>query len=274
MLGRSCYWPCPLTREDNFLRKPSTIPHPTLLEVDKKPTARSDEGEMDSLGLLSNPTTPSSRKDRCLIGMFLSSTHLAPVPFLGLEITHHLSLPAALSVGSTAEHVNVQISSPFLKAPHKNPLSVTGDHRSQHWPRPAPHPNTICRSGRFLYTSNKSHHQPYQVTGPPSLCRPCSAPFCLGNHAQVSTRSPLALPLLPALLLDRKPLGRPRVYRDQPLPFLPHFIEHPQVLQTSLVVSPRPQRSHYVCLCELTSGTVSRKKWFICMLVPGTHREQ
>lgn len=122
----------------------------------------------------------------------------------------------------------------------RTPLYVTGDHRSQHWPRPAPHPNTVCRSGQFLYTANKSHHQPYQVTGPPRLCRPCSAPFCLGSHAQVSTRSPLALLVLPALPLNRKPLSRPRVFRDWPLPFLPHFIEHPQAVQTSPFVSLRP----------------------------------
>lgn len=170
--------------------------------------------------------------------------------------------PSSLFVGSTAEHAHAQISSPFLKStPTRTPLYVTGDHRSQLRPRPAPHPNTVCRSGQFLYTSNKSHHQPYQVTGPPGLCRPCSAPFFPDESCPVQHRIPL-LPSLLYLWIENHHSADPES-RDWPLPFLPHFIEHPLALQTIPVVSPRPQRSHYVCLCELTSGTVSRKKWFI-----------
>ena len=43
------------------------------------------------------------------------------------------------------------------------PFYVIGDHRGQHWPGPAPHPHTLCRSGRLLHSPNKPHHQPYQV---------------------------------------------------------------------------------------------------------------
>lgn len=89
-------------------------------------------------------------------------------------------------------------------APISTPFSVTGDHRSQHWTGPAPHPNIVCRRGQFLYTPNKSHYKPYQVTGPPHLCRPCSTPVCLGSHAQGGTSSPFSLPLPPDLSLDRE----------------------------------------------------------------------
>lgn len=212
-MGRSCLQTCYHTRK---AQRHSLGPHPTLLEADRKPTAGSDGGGGGQSG-------PSLQSHHSLIQEEqMPDLHVPKQPSPGScplpETTAYPPsiFPSSLSVGSTAEHVHVQISNPFLKSTHththtRTPLYVTGDHRSQHWPRPAPHPNTICRSGQFLYTANKSHHQPYQVTGPPRLCRPCSALVCLGSQSCPGRHQvPLALPVPPALPLNRKPLSRPR----------------------------------------------------------------
>lgn len=61
------------------------------------------------------------------------------------------------------------------------PVCVTGDHRSQHRPGPAPHPHAVCRNGRFLHSPHKPHHQPHQVR---PACNGLSYPM---SPAQPST---------------------------------------------------------------------------------------
>lgn len=148
-------------------------------------------------------------------------------------------------------------------APTRIPLSVTGDHRSQRWPGPTPHPNTICRSGRFLYTPNKSHHQPYQVTAIPRLYRPYSAPVYLGSHAPGGTSSPLSLPPPPGLSLDRDTENPDSLGTGHSPSFLISQSTH-RLCKLPLLCHQDPGELTTICLCELTCVCLQEETvWFL-----------
>lgn len=77
-------------------------------------------------------------------------------PFPSQKEDHYPSVPGSVGFHHLP-HLRLDRPSQGL------PFYVTGDHRGQHWPGPAPHPHTLCRSGRLLHSPNKPHHQPYQV---------------------------------------------------------------------------------------------------------------
>lgn len=101
------------------------------------------------MGIHSCPTTTPPREDGSPTHDLPRQLPLCSCPSPGLRFVCHLS-PAA----------------PYLDGPSQGfPLCVAGDHRSQHWPGPAPYPHPLHGSGRFLHSPNQPHHQPRQVRG-------------------------------------------------------------------------------------------------------------